>query len=677
MFNETEDVNAKAEKVLDCLSRYWQEVEGQGQQWTEPPRRSLLQRCSPFERMAVAGRCLDVSLSLTALYVDCLGIEDEESRCALMERGVLKYGVLQMVPYLSRFKITNPELLQRLLETCACKHPVETAQHLTAFGLRESERLIQVMKRCIIKEPRSYEQMRALIPDGAHSSLVALRNMILSIRGMRVVVMSHMWSPFYLHDSAVRAFLNTAEVNLPMYQTIAAYLGSEHSRFTGNLRLSDAQDKLIAQFFRLFASYHNIKVPLVRVVEELEQILINPQITAWLEQEKSFPQCKALLALFMSLFGEGQELKIFKERLSLIRDELKDGMTGVFKDSVEVLLTLHDWPQVSVLSKLHLLWGTGKAQTGGEVIERLRAIQLLIQNLTMSAFTQVLGVPSWETLPSFHDFIWGLVSRELQVPIGPEYNALKIGYEALCRSQRIHFALERYVFKLIREAEPAIALGGKKLLTTVLKGEVLQERYRIERDSHLQVLSEQFPSVWSAWQGYSGWRDIAESGKRIGVTDEWQDLLLIGTEVPTCLHVEAHIATAEGLLSVCLDGKIRVIVIKKKGDNKILARALLRLLLKTGPGQDVPALLIDRWYSNLSHEKGYGSEILSTALDCARVLGLGLYRAAGHDARAADETLYSLSSPFPEHQDALRAMAVTGQYQIRGRKVVVEDGEVS
>src|SRR5690606_18327236 len=61
----------------------------------------------------------------------------------------------------------------------------------------------------------------------------------------------------------------------------------------------------------------------------------------------------------------------------------------------------------------------------------------------------------------------------------------------------------------------------------------------------------------------------------IGISDEWNDLFLSGTEViGSCQHIHGFASFNRCLLSYCMDGKIQMAVIKEKESGRIKARAL-------------------------------------------------------------------------------------------------------
>lgn len=63
----------------------------------------------------------------------------------------------------------------------------------------------------------------------------------------------------------------------------------------------------------------------------------------------------------------------------------------------------------------------------------------------------------------------------------------------------------------------------------------------------------------------------------IKVTDHWGDLLLIGTETPSCQKIEGNVHYNKCLLAYEMDGKIQAIVIADENE-KIIARSIVKLL---------------------------------------------------------------------------------------------------
>ena len=133
-------------------------------------------------------------------------------------------------------------------------------------------------------------------------------------------------------------------------------------------------------------------------------------------------------------------------------------------------------------------------------------------------------------------------------------------------------------------------------------------------------------------------------------SDDRQDLFLSGTEVVgSCQTITGGSFYNCCLLGYVLDGKNQMIAVKSKKTNKIVGRAILKLLFKEKGG--APVLFLDQIYPNFPNLSEYAQDIIQYAKDIAASLKLDLYKLG---AVGAPERLKSLGSPAPfEYEDAL------------------------
>lgn len=161
-------------------------------------------------------------------------------------------------------------------------------------------------------------------------------------------------------------------------------------------------------------------------------------------------------------------------------------------------------------------------------------------------------------------------------------------------------------------------------------------------------------------------------------TDDPIDLLLCGTEMQgSCQHVNEGSFLNLGLLGYKMDGKIKMLAIKKQPDvlHPIIARAMLKLLWD---GKR-PVLLIDRLYpSNLSFK--HAESLKKMALKRAKELGVPLvcvsdinYKHPYRSNKLYGKILYALGGPAPyEYSDASTdtVLKVDGKYEIENAYIV-------
>ncbi len=147
-------------------------------------------------------------------------------------------------------------------------------------------------------------------------------------------------------------------------------------------------------------------------------------------------------------------------------------------------------------------------------------------------------------------------------------------------------------------------------------------------------------------------------------TDEWEDLLLLGTEVlQSCQHIMADVENNKCLLAYALDGKNRAIAVKDK-TGKIIARSVLRLMLDEEAGK--PVLLMERIYSDAQGNSLAQEMVKEGCLQKAKALGLPLV--IGSYVKGAEQykgKLTALGGPAPfEYSDAGHGIQPNGQFKV-------------
>lgn len=158
-------------------------------------------------------------------------------------------------------------------------------------------------------------------------------------------------------------------------------------------------------------------------------------------------------------------------------------------------------------------------------------------------------------------------------------------------------------------------------------------------------------------------------------TDDWEDMLLCGTEVSgSCQHIDRDPQLNKCLLGYILDGKIRIIVVKDE-NGKIVARRILRLLLDNKTKSPV---LYQEWlYANPGVPKEVIQALDAMVLRRAKKMDLSLVTTREEKEMEEKEKshfpsypndLVSLSSPYSyEYVDAGSLKITDGKYTIPSR----------
>jgi len=162
-------------------------------------------------------------------------------------------------------------------------------------------------------------------------------------------------------------------------------------------------------------------------------------------------------------------------------------------------------------------------------------------------------------------------------------------------------------------------------IISVLTGTYREKRYSTEENLHLQKIPEEILLKWQENFVYSiSENDLClesvtnqDSTLFAHDTDDPQDLLLCGTEIPTCQSIHPDNAPAR-ILAYLGNGQNRLLAVKdKKG--RILARAIFRLMLDE---KNKPVLFLERQYPLIDNK--FFNVILSLAKKSADRLKLPL-----------------------------------------------------
>lgn len=196
-----------------------------------------------------------------------------------------------------------------------------------------------------------------------------------------------------------------------------------------------------------------------------------------------------------------------------------------------------------------------------------------------------------------------------------------------------------------------------RFVTGVMNKTFKTDRYEEEGSPHLKKLAENHRALYTAWQEAPPPEALLESSFTIVDTDDWQDLMLCGTEVPeSCQRIDGDPMLNRCLLAYLMDGKNRLLAIKNSS-GRIEARTILRLLFDG----DKPVLFQERIYTT---NPDYAAVLLAFAKARATTLGLPLFR------EGAGKTLVSLGSLAPlEYVDADKKGLTNGCFTIQGDEI--------
>lgn len=150
-------------------------------------------------------------------------------------------------------------------------------------------------------------------------------------------------------------------------------------------------------------------------------------------------------------------------------------------------------------------------------------------------------------------------------------------------------------------------------------------------------------------------------------SDEWEDMLLMGTEVNnSCQKITGEPEFNKCLLAYIHDGKNRLVVVKD-ASKKIIARAVLRLLWDKNLQQ--PVVFLERLYTSINSSI-LKSLVCELAQYKAKQLGMPLVAITQEYSDVKIQTPYpgildSLEGPTPfEYVDALGGIKNNGEFSI-------------
>jgi len=186
---------------------------------------------------------------------------------------------------------------------------------------------------------------------------------------------------------------------------------------------------------------------------------------------------------------------------------------------------------------------------------------------------------------------------------------------------------------------------------------------RIEGSLNLEMIEQGINLFMRHYPGYEFINDLRAllpqkvgKGRLIECSDSWEDLLVCGTDVPgSCQRVDGEQRLNKCLLAYIMDGKNRLLCVKDDQE-KIVGRAILRLLFKEGAEQ-APVIYMEEYYGDPSYEEN----IQAAAKEISQQLGVELYDMVGTYKNPSTQNtraiLHSYGSSVPyEYCDAVRGV---------------------
>lgn len=223
------------------------------------------------------------------------------------------------------------------------------------------------------------------------------------------------------------------------------------------------------------------------------------------------------------------------------------------------------------------------------------------------------------------------------------------------------------------------ALG--RFIDGVMTGQFPDMRYDLSMNLHLEKIFANNPSLLEKWRAplsidlKASMPAGDSSAKWVGIecTEQWEDLLLAGTEVVgSCQDIEQGADSNKCLLAYALDGKNKVIIVRSV-QGKIAARSVLRILWDKNRQQ--PVLFMEKIYTN-ANQPALHDLIKRGCRQKAKEMGLPLLCEKSSDAQlpryaGAISSLGCDAAPY-EHIDALNIAVSNGCFEIPDSRVLYD-----
>jgi hypothetical protein len=212
---------------------------------------------------------------------------------------------------------------------------------------------------------------------------------------------------------------------------------------------------------------------------------------------------------------------------------------------------------------------------------------------------------------------------------------------------RSPLAIYIYASKIKSQSED-VKKSLEKAVVAILEGNLSEVRMDMSENKHLQTVfegREELLEEWSKGKEAPLIQEDESSSEKFTIhdTDNWEDLLLCGTEVvESCQNVNSHPDTNKCLLACLLDGKNRIIVIKNS-KGKIVARRIIRVLWDEKNKR--PVLFQEKFFHNPNVNKSMIKSLDDMVVQKAKDLGLPLFEKGEVEGTDSLSSLQS-SAPF-------------------------------
>jgi len=218
------------------------------------------------------------------------------------------------------------------------------------------------------------------------------------------------------------------------------------------------------------------------------------------------------------------------------------------------------------------------------------------------------------------------------------------------KEQKQVLAFQRACIALCKAPDPQQAIKAVQPALKKISGELVAFRQDVEA-LEKQLSTKETKAIGE--KRYEGWLCVD--------TDDAEDMLVVASETEGCQSVDGDPNLNKCLLAYMMDGKNRLIAVKKPG-GALAARSILRMLWD--PKEEKPVLLMERIYpSNTSDQ--FREVLMKMALGRARALGLDLVSKEVGEGDSYPGTIESLGGPAPyEYCDASNGVNPESRFKV-------------
>lgn len=583
-----------------------------------------------FKLAQIAAARADESSFCFSHYIDRFGLVSEEARIAVAKIAAF-HNPESLTEFIAHYGIKNEKALEEIAEIAARQNGEKTWANIKNFSFKDKEILKKIELLCVL--------------DDLKKSIVRPYGHVSPSEGGPLIEAS-----FRDLDKKIIEAIDPIKHRALERQKEQRLVLLAYALF---LLKDQTVTPSVQEVIKRIIEYRNLPLALFLLEEYCQNVVP--------KESKRFAALVTqvhltLPMIFLASWGADKkdpQVELFHKFLIKGRESFRNVASHSLQTVLQTLQALHQNKTLSSKEKIALLADCCAAipTTEAEILNRMSLIQSLCtlnkapKGPFVGDMTKALAEQVIEALQTT-----GMLNLK-----SVENFAQK--YIETFGATRLPGALFTYLSRLKTLKDPLLLPAVQRFVVSVLEGTYPSVRYQTEDNAHLQRIATEAPSLWAKWQENSE----ASLGKdfKLVDTDNWQDLLLSGSEVSeSCQRIDGDPAINKGLLAYLLDGKNRMIAVKD-ASGKVVARAIWRLLWD--PLHKRPVLFQEGIYTSRPNPT-FEAAIDQYTQERARALDCLLFRQGLSEKSLS---LISLGSSAPyEYVDAAGGIKEKGRYTI-------------